>query len=106
MSRLKLSIIILVCVLLIGGSIALWAAVSNDDDDDEIVPLSEVPTMVKDAANEAVPGGEITEVEKETVYEVEKVVEGVEYDIEVTVVNGKVAEVEIENDDNDKADDD
>ena len=104
MSRSRLSLIILICALLVGGSIALWAAVNNGDDD-ENVPLSDVPAKVLEAANSAVPGGEITEVEKEVedgevIYDVEKVVDGVEYEIEVTP-DGVVKEVEEEDDDDD-----
>jgi hypothetical protein len=109
MSRFMLSLIILICALAIGGSIALWAAV-NGDDDDEKVPISDVPKIVLDAANKAVPGGEITEVEKEvedgeTIYEVEKVVDGVEYEIEVTA-DGVVKEIEKDDDGDDEEDDD
>ena len=104
MSRFRLSLIILICALVIGGGVALWAAVNGDDDDEE-VPVSDVPEVVLAAANNAVPGGEITEVEKEVedgevIYEVEKVVDGVEYEIEVTA-DGKVKEIETEDDEED-----
>jgi len=107
MSRSSLSLVILICALLIGGSIALWAAVNNDDG--EKVPISDVPDEVLEAANSAVPGGEITAVEREvedgvTIYDVEKVVDGVEYEIEVTA-DGVVKEVEKEGEDDDDADD-
>lgn len=106
MSRSRLSFIIAICILLVGGSIALWATVDNDDD--EKVPISDVPAAVIAAANSAVPNGEITEVEKEvengvTVYDVVKVVDGVEYEIEVTE-DGVVNEIEKGGDD--EADDD
>jgi hypothetical protein len=108
MSRFRLSLIIVVCVLLIGG-VTLWAAVRNGDSEQRIL-LSNTPANVIEAANNAVPGGEITEVEMEvedgeTVYEVEKVVDGVEYDIDVTP-EGVVKEVEKEGDDEDDEEDD
>lgn len=108
MSRFRLSLIIVVCVLLIGG-VTLWAAVRNGGIEEKI-PLSNVPASVIDAANAAVPGGEITEVEMEvedgeTIYEVEKVVDGVEYDIDVTA-DGVVKEVEKEGEEEDDEEDD
>ena len=108
MSRSRL--LILVCVLLVGAAIAIWAAVSINDDDEEIVLLADVPASVLEAANEAVPGGEITSVEKEDedgeiIYDVEKVVDGVEYEIEVTA-DGVVNEVEKEGDEEDDDADD
>ncbi len=104
MLRSRLYIIILIFALLIGGGIALWAAV-NGGDDDEKVPVSAVPEIVLEAANNAVAGGEITEVEREdedgeVIYEVEKVVDGTEYEIEVTA-DGVVKEVEKEEEDDD-----
>jgi len=109
MSRSRL--LILVCVLLVvGAAIVVWAVV-NSGDDEEIVPLADVPASVLEAANEAVPGGEITAVEKEDedgeiIYDVVKVVDGVEYEIEVTA-DGVVNEVEKEGDkEDDDADDD
>ena len=108
MSRSRLFLIIIAHVFLIGGSIAIWAAVSNDDAEEE-VPLSGVPANVLAAANSAVPGGEITEVEAEVedgvvIYDVEKVVDGVEYEIEVTA-DGKVQEIEKEGEDEEEDDD-
>jgi hypothetical protein len=107
MSRFKLSLVIVICVLLIGG-VTIWAAVRNGDGEENI-PLSNTPTNVIEAANNAVPGGEITEVEMEvedgeTIYEVEKVVDGVEYDIDVTA-DGVVKEVEREGEDDEEDDD-
>ncbi len=111
MSRSRLSLIIIACVLLIGGSIALWAAVSNDDAEEaeEKVPLSDVPANVLAAANSAVSGGQIPEVEREVedgvvIYDVDKVVDGVEYEIEVTA-DGTVQEVEKEGEDDEDDDD-
>ena len=104
MSRSRLFLIILISALLIGGSIALWAAVKNGDDDEK-VPLSDVPAKVLKAANEAVLGGEITAAEKEVedgvvIYDIEKVVDGIEYEIEVTA-DGVVKEVEKDDDHDD-----
>ena len=109
MSRSRL--LILVCILLVGTAIAIWAAVSVNDDDEEMVALADVPASVLEAANKAVTGGEVTAVEKEDedgeiIYDVEKVVDGVEYEIEVTA-GGVVNEVEKEGDEeDDDADDD
>ena len=110
MSRSRL--LILVCALLVvGAAIVVWAVVNGGGDGEEIVPLADVPASVLEAANEAVPGGEITAVEKEDedgeiIYDVEKVVDGVEYEIEVTA-DGVVNEVEKEGDEeDDDADDD
>ena len=105
MLRFRLLFIISFLALLVAG-IAFW--VSANDNDDEKVTLSDVPIKVIEAANKAVPGGEITAVEKEEedsqiIYEVEKVVDGIEYEIEVTA-DGVVKDVEKEGDD--KADDD
>ncbi len=107
MSRSRLSLIIVVCVLLIGG-VTIWAAVRNGGSEENIL-LSDTPANVIEAANNAVPGGEITEVEMEvedgeTIYEVEKVVDGVEYDIDVTP-EGIVKEVEKEGEDDEEDDD-
>ena len=77
-----------------------------DDDVDELdeeVALSQVPTEVLEAANRAVPGGEVSMAEKEIekgvlIYEVEKLVDGVKYDIKVTA-DGTVQEIETGDDD-------
>jgi hypothetical protein len=108
MSRFRLSLIIVICVLLIGG-VTLWAAVRSGDSEENI-PLSDTPANVIEAANNAVTGGEITEVEMEvedgeTIYEVEKVVDGVEYDIDVTA-DGVVKEIEKEGEEEDDEEDD
>ena len=108
MSRFRLSLIIVICVLLIGG-VTIWAAVRVGDSEEEI-PLSNTPANVIEAANSALPGGEITEVEievedGETIYEVEKVVDGEEYEIEVTA-DGVVKEVEKEGEEEDDEEDD
>lgn len=108
MSRFRLSLIIVICVLLIGG-VTIWAAVRNGDNEENI-PLSNIPANVIEAANNALPGGQITEVEMEVedgqvIYEVEKVVDGEEYEIEVTA-DGVVKEVEKEGEEEDEEDDD
>jgi uncharacterized membrane protein YkoI len=87
------------------GCAAIWTAVGEEEE----IPLSEVPAKVLEAANNAVPGGEVKGVEMEiedgvTIYDVEKVVEGVEYEIEVTA-NGTVKEVEKEGEIEDEEDD-
>lgn len=61
------------------------------------------PDPVLTAANEAVPGGEVTGVVEEEengqlVYEVQKTVNGVNYEIEVTA-DGEVLEIEEGDDD-------
>ncbi len=61
-----------------------------------------MPSKVLDAANKAIPGGSIVSVEKDTddgvaVYEIKKIVDGVEYEIEVTS-DGVVKKVEKDND--------
>jgi hypothetical protein len=58
------------------------------------------PDLVLAAANKAVPGGEVTGVDEEeengqTIYEVQKEVDGVKYEIEVTA-DGEVLKIEEE----------
>ena len=71
----------------------------NNRLDREITLLNRLtPDLVLAAANKAVPGGEVTGIEEEeengqTVYEVQKKVDGVEYEIEVTA-DGEVLEIE------------
>ena len=96
MLQLKSLLIILFSALLV-ASTTFWGTA---DDDDEEIPLSDVPARVLEAANKAVPGGEVKEVEKElrdgvVIYEVEKLVDGTEYEIEVTA-DGVVKEIEQE----------
>ena len=64
---------------------------------------SSAPDPVLTAANEAVPGGEVKGVVEEEengqiVYEVQKLVDGIEYEIEVTA-DGEVLEIEEGDDD-------
>lgn len=113
MLRFKSLLIILLSALVVAGiafaGIALLGPTKADDDEiEEEVSLSDVPAIVLDAANEAVPGGEIEEVEKEVedgeiIYKVEKIVEGAEYEIEVTA-EGVVKEVEKDDEDDDDED--
>ena len=77
-------------------------------DSEEEVPLSEVPQVVLDAAQQAVPGITLTEAELERtengpVYEIEGEVDGQEYEIEVTAA-GEVLEVERGDDVDDEGD--
>ena len=72
------------------------------------VALSDVPEAVLAAAKKAVPGIKISSVEKETeggevIYDVEGVVDGKEYEVEVSAA-GKVLEIEEEDDDDDEDD--
>ena len=83
-----------------------WNPASFELGDREIEEaIKKVPAQVLEAANKAVPGGEIAEVEKEVedgqvIYDVEKVVDGVEYEIEVTA-DGVVKEVETDDEEDD-----
>jgi hypothetical protein len=77
------------------------------------IPLSDVPAAARLAAELAVPGIRLTEAEVEMedgrlVYELEGVVDGLEYEIEVTA-EGEVLEVEgpgADDDDDDGGHDD
>ena len=69
---------------------------------EESVPLSEVPTKVKEAAKAAVKGIVFTEAERDyedgrVVYELEGEADGKKYEVEVTP-EGKVIEVEEDDD--------
>jgi uncharacterized membrane protein YkoI len=71
----------------------------GDDGDDEVsVALNDVPSAVKAAAVQAVPGLVLTKAEKETehgqlVYSLSGTADGVEYEVEVSA-SGTVNEVE------------
>ena len=82
--------------------LGLGGCATMDDlfEQEEDVPLSDVPPAVLDAARAVVPGIVLTEAEREKergvwVYEVEGLLEGQEYEIEVTP-EGKVLEVELD----------
>lgn len=89
-------IVICLVVAFIAGCEAIESAFEKERE----IPLSEVPQEALAAAQGAVDGITLTEaeVEKEkglTVYELEGIANGIEYEIEVTA-DGKVLEVEQE----------
>ena len=93
----------LLILMLFGATVAL-------PETEEEIPLSEVPKEIIAAAQEAVPGIELTEAEVEKtdkglVYELEGTVDGQEFEIEISA-DGEVLEVESEDDDSDDDDDD
>lgn len=72
-------------------------------EDEEKIPLEQVPQVVKDAAQKAVPGIVIAEVEKEVengavVFEVEGTAGGKEYELKISAA-GQVLKTEVEDDD-------
>lgn len=77
------------------------------DDDEEVVPLSEVPQVVLEAAKKAVPGIVLNKAEREMesgefLYDIEGLAAGIEYEIEISP-DGTVLEIEKEDDeDSDK----
>ena len=80
--------------------------------DNSVVSLSpaSTPDVVLQAADDAVPGGEIMGIEREEedgeyIYEVQKLVDGVNYEIEITA-EGDVLEIEQGDDDDEEDDDD
>lgn len=89
---------IIVAVLLLTCVSGCTSLESKCEDEKEI-PLSQVPVLVVDAAQQAVENITLTEaeVEKEgrTVYVLEGTADGKEYEIEVTA-DGKVLNVEQE----------
>ncbi len=92
-----------------GGDQAKARAFQLDGMEVEI-PLSEVPDVVMQAALAAVPGITLKEAEMDSedgglTYDLEGVLDGVEYEIEVSP-DGEVLEVEIEGDDDDDDDHD
>ena len=79
-------------------------------EDEKEIPLSQVPAAAMEAAENEVENITITEAEVEeedgqTVYVLEGIADGVEYEIEVTA-DGKILEVEQQDEDNDDAEDD
>ncbi len=82
----------------------------GDDEHEEEIPLSDVPDLVMNAAELAVPGIVIEEAERETengatIYCLEGEADGLEYEIEVSA-DGAVLETEIEDDDGEGGDED
>lgn len=85
-------------------------APSADESDEEEVALDKLPAAVRAAAEKAVPGIVLQEADRETedgtvVYDVEGEANGKEYELEITA-DGKVLEVESEDDDSEADDDD
>ena len=86
------------------------ASLESMFEDEKEIPLSQVPAASMEAAENAVENITITEAEVEEedgqmVYDLEGIANGVEYEIEVTA-DGKVLEVEQEDEDNDDGEDD
>lgn len=84
------------------GTLLTGCATLSGEKETEI-PLSEVPEVVMNAAQQALPGivltgAEIEESEGELNYELEGEVDGVEYEIELSP-SGEVLEIESENED-------
>jgi hypothetical protein len=81
------------------------ASLCSCSEDEREIPLSDVPAAARAAAEGAVPGIRLTEAEVEEeqghlVYELEGVLDGKEYEIEVTA-EGEVLEVEELDDEDD-----
>ena len=95
MIHTKAFLSVIALLLLIGG----W--VGCKDKDHVEGPLPDIPAIVLEAANRAIPGGEIEAAEEaldaEIVYRIEKSVNGAEYAIRVTA-DGVVKDIEREND--------
>ena len=96
-TRLFLRVIAL--FLLIGGSATVWIG-CKDKDYVERLTL-DVPAIVLEAANRAIPGGKIQEAEEaldvDIVYRIQKSVNNTEYAIRVTA-DGVVKDIERKND--------
>lgn len=93
----------LLILMFFGATVAL-------PETEEEIPLSEVPKEIIAAAQEAVPGIELTEAEVEKtdkglVYELEGTVDGQEFEIEISA-DGEVLEIESEDDDEESDDED
>jgi hypothetical protein len=102
--RLWYLVIALVLTCILG-----CASTQSNFEDDKEIPLSQVPRQAVAAAQRAVRGISLTEAEVEEedgrmVYELEGMANGIEYEIEVTA-DGKVLEVEREDDEDDDDDD-
>jgi len=96
--------LVLTCIL---GCASIESAFK--DKDEKKIPISQVPTEAVEAAQSAVKGIILTEAEIEeqegiTVYELEGMANGIEYEIEVTA-DGKVLDVEQEDEDDNNHDD-
>ena len=90
--------------------VAMAAVDADRDDGEEKIPLDQVPANVKNAAQAALPGLVLEEAERETedgtvLYSLQGLVDGQEYEVEVTAA-GKVLEIEKEDDDEDDDNDD
>jgi hypothetical protein len=86
--------LIIVSILIVSGSVLIARILETD----EKIPLSKVPKIVLESLDKALPGIIITEsgIEKTykgVVYEFEGVLEGKEYEIEISE-KGKVLEIE------------
>jgi len=84
------------------------ASLESAFEDEKEIPLSQVPEVAVEAAQQAVESITLTEAEVEeedgrTVYVLEGTADGTEYEIEVTA-DGKILEVEQENVDDDEDD--
>jgi len=84
--------------------------VYGDDDhgNSKIIPTTEAPSLVMDAAKKAVPGIKITSTEKEkndnkTIYEIKGNVANKEYEIKISS-QGKVLKTEVETNEDDDDD--
>ncbi len=102
-------ILVIGSITVVGLVICITLFAMGEDSETEI-PLSEVPQKAIEAAQKAVDGIELVEAEVEEengvlVYDLVGKAGGIEYEIEVTS-EGKVLEVEQEDDDGDDSDDD
>lgn len=98
-------------IILLGLTLALGGFIGCGNDN-SVVSLSpaSTPDIVLQAADDAVPGGEITGIEREEedgvyIYEVQMLKNGVNYEVEITA-EGEVLEIEQGDDDDDDDDDD
>lgn len=103
MNKLNIKLFLTVLILSFGISVA-------DDEKEKEIPLSDVPKIVMDAAQKAVPGIELSEADVEEtpdglVYELEGILDGKEYEIEISA-DGTVLNIEEEDHDDDEDDDD
>lgn len=97
------------CLLLLAMFLMLIVTLAYGEKEKEIA-LSEVPEEVLEAAQEAVPGIEFTQAEIEetkeaTIYELEGILDGKHFEIEITA-DGTVLEVEQEDDGNEDEEED